>query len=379
VRILQLTSDWKWTGPAEPMLVLACALREAGHEVALGCPDAPDGEPSGLAVEAGRRGMRPVLRLDRGRGVRPWRDRRDLERVRGAIGCFDVVHVWHTRDHVLALRAVRSAPRAACPIVVRSLSDAAPLARWPWNRWLFGRGADGVACVSEATAAANASVRGGRPIAGILGAVEGEKVAAAAGRFTRAAARERVGLPAEAPVIAVVARVQRHRRFDLLFEAFSRLTDEHRHARLLLLGRGTHFDEVAAQPVAERDLADRVVMAGHRRDDYLSVLASADLLTYLVPGSDGSCRAVLEAAACGVPCVATRRGALPEIIADGETGVLIDEDPEALAEAWRQLIDAPAERTRLAENARTRARSLFLPARLASEVEALYEAAAASS
>jgi glycosyltransferase involved in cell wall biosynthesis len=100
-----------------------------------------------------------------------------------------------------------------------------------------------------------------------------------------------------------------------------------------------------------------------------------DLLAFLVPGSDGTCRAVLEAAACGVPAVASRRGALPEIVADGETGLLVDERPEALAEAWEALLRDDGYRRALGAAARRRAETLFAPARFADTAERLYDEA----
>jgi glycosyltransferase involved in cell wall biosynthesis len=142
--------------------------------------------------------------------------------------------------------------------------------------------------------------------------------------------------------------------------------------RFLVVGRGTHREELAVRPAERLGLAARVVFAGHRREDYADVLRSMDVFTLLVPGSDGTCRAVLEAAACGIPAVTTRRGALPEIVADGETGCVVDEDADALAGAWARLLGDAALRRALGAAAARRARTLFDPAVLAEGVEALY-------
>ena len=56
LRVLQLSSDWKWTGPAEPMLRLALGLGEAGDQVSLACPGPPDPGWRSLASEAERAG-----------------------------------------------------------------------------------------------------------------------------------------------------------------------------------------------------------------------------------------------------------------------------------------------------------------------------------
>ena len=101
------------------------------------------------------------------------------------------------------------------------------------------------------------------------------------------------------------------------------------------------------------------------------------MFTQLVPGSDGTCRALLEAAACAIPAVVTRRGALPEIVVDGRTGLVVDEDPEELAGGWRRLLGDAAERRALGAAARRRAELHFAPERLAEAVEQLYAAGGA--
>ena len=117
------------------------------------------------------------------------------------------------------------------------------------------------------------------------------------------------------------------------------------------------------------------MFAGYRAGDYADVLRAIDLFTFLVPGSDGTCRALLEAAACGIPAVTTRRGALAEIVVDGETGLLADETPESLAAAWEDLLAEPARRAALGAAASLRAQRLFTPENLADAVLRLYDEA----
>jgi glycosyltransferase involved in cell wall biosynthesis len=118
-----------------------------------------------------------------------------------------------------------------------------------------------------------------------------------------------------------------------------------------------------------------VVFAGYRAGDYADVLRSIDVFTFLVPGSDGSCRALLEAAACGIPAVTTRRGALAEIVVDGETGLLADETPASLAAAWQALLDDPSRRTAMGAAASKRAEQCFAPERFAEIALRLYDEA----
>lgn len=373
MKVLHVTSDWKWTGPAEPMLRLALAQRDAGHTVDLACPEPPRDDRS-LAGEARAAGLAPVLALARARGMRPLADRGDVRRLRALLvgGGFDIVHVWHTRDHLLALRAGAALRRSGRLALVRSHRRAEPVLRRPWNRWLLGPGTDGLLCVSPATAARNAVLRGGRPCAGAFGAVD---LARFAPREASPGTRAALGLGAGDRVVGIVARVQPHRRFDLLLAAAARLCSRDPAARLLVVGRGTQRHELAELPAQRLGLSGRVVFAGYRSQDYAEVLRAMDVFTFLVPGSDGTCRALLEAAACGIPAVTSRRGALPEIVRDGETGLLVAEEPEALSDAWERLLRSPELRRRLGAAAAADARQRFAPQRLSAEVEALYEAA----
>lgn len=372
MKILHVTSDWKWTGPAEPMLRLALAQRAAGHAVALACPEPPQPGRS-LASEARAADLAPEIVLERARGLRPVADRSDVRRLRALLtdGGFEIAHTWHTRDHLLALRAMAGRRGHGGISLVRSYRRAEPIPARPWNRWLFGPGTDGLLCVSPASAARCAPLRAGRAVAGVFGAVDPTRF------FPRPAApgtRESLGLEAAHRVVGIVARVQPHRRFDLLLAAAARLFAAEPRARLLIVGRGTRRRAVAEEPAARLGIADRVIFAGYRDADYAEVLRAMDVFTFLVPGSDGTCRALLEAQACGIPAVTTRRGALPEIVREGETGVLASEDPDDLAREWLRLLHLDALRERLGETAAMQARERFSPARLASEVEALYRA-----
>ena len=81
----------------------------------------------------------------------------------------------------------------------------------------------------------------------------------------------------------------------------------------------------------------------------------------------------IEAMASALPVVAFAHGALPEIVADGRTGLLVPPgDERALAEAVLRLLRNPEERRAMGESARARAVSAFSPERMASEIEAVW-------
>jgi glycosyltransferase involved in cell wall biosynthesis len=301
------------------------------------------------------------------------RDRVDARRLADIVreADFDIVHCWHTRDHVLAIRALASRRRAGVTRLVRSYPDSEPISAWPWNRWLFGSGTDALLCVSPATAEKNGRLRKRHPLLGTFGAVDLVRFQP---RAPNAIVRESLGLRPEHRVIGIVARIQHRRRFDLLLAAMSRLAQRNKHARLLVIGRGTHREAVAKIPAARLGISDRVLFAGYRSTDYVDTLCAADIFTFVAPGSDGTCRALLEAAACGLPAVVVDRGALPEIVIDGETGLVADVDPGALSADWQRLLNEPSLRTSMGAAARRRAQIHFCPARLAEQVENFYRA-----
>jgi glycosyltransferase involved in cell wall biosynthesis len=312
--------------------------------------------------------MEPALTIRRGRGTGP-RDLRDVLRLRALLEAegVEILHVWHARDHLLALQATWGRRRRTR--IVRSYRKAEKIPSWPWNRWIFGPGTDGLVCVSPETAHSNESLRGGRSVTGVFGAVD-------LTRFQPGPpdprVRRELGLREGDRVVGIVARVQAHRRFDLLLEAARRLFERCSDARLLIVGRGTRRHELAEEPARRAGIADRVVFAGYRNADYDAVLRSIDLFTFLVPGSDGTCRALLEAAACGIPAVVSQRGALPEIVDDGRTGMVVSEDSEALATAWQSLLEDPSRMRRLGEAARERARQCFDPGTQAEALSDFY-------
>jgi len=356
------------------MLHLGLAQRARGMEVLLGCPEPPAGSDRSLAAEAWAVGLHPSLWLERARGVRLFQDARDVRQLQDLFRSrgIDVVHSWHTRDHLLALRAVG---RASRPVVIRAYPRAERIPRTPWNRWLFGARTAGLLCVSPETARRNAALRRGAPLRGSFGAVDLVRFRPLASQADRARVRAALGLAPRHRVLGIVARVQPQRRFDLLLAAARTLFRRDPDARLLVVGRGTRRRELAEQPARRLGIAERVVFAGYRRSDYVEVLQAMDLFTFLVPGSDGTCRALLEAAACGIPAVTSRRGALPEIVQHGVTGLLVEEAAEPLAAAWAQLLGNPSQRLQLGAAARRRAEKYFAPAQLDECVAALYEEA----
>jgi len=131
---------------------------------------------------------------------------------------------------------------------------------------------------------------------------------------------------------------------------------------LLLVGAGP--DEPNLHRFARRTGATGRIHFLGERDDLDEVLGHAEVV-WLPSRADRGTLAALEAMAAARPVVASRWPGLAEVIADGETGLLVPPgDKAALARQTRLLLDDPALARRLGEAGR-RAAAAFTPARLA--------------
>ncbi|HTO10738.1 MAG TPA: glycosyltransferase, partial [Candidatus Binatia bacterium] len=113
--------------------------------------------------------------------------------------------------------------------------------------------------------------------------------------------------------------------------------------------------------------------------DVLALHAAADVVVVPSVIPDALSRVVLEAMAAGRPVIGTRVGGTPELIEDGESGLLVPRaDPAALAAAIERLLDDPALAARLGEAARRRVETRFAPEASVDRLLALYAAVRAA-
>ena len=180
--------------------------------------------------------------------------------------------------------------------------------------------------------------------------------------------------PRGAPRVLVYGRMVRDKGFDLALRAFASVVRRWPDARLVLAGDG------AERPALERLAADLglsavVDFAGLVPPDRVPALLDAANVVVVPSRWDEPFGLVaLEAALMERPVVAARVGGLVEVVADGETGLLVArEDPDALAGAVLRLLADPAEAERLGRAARARARERFSWAACVGAYERLYE------
>ena len=189
-----------------------------------------------------------------------------------------------------------------------------------------------------------------------------------------AAARERLrtelGLAGDALVIGVVAQLIERKRHSWLFALLPELVREWPELKVVCFGRGP-LERRLRDELDERGLARHVVLAGFRAD-LPALVPGLDLLVHPA-GREGLGLALLEAASAGIAVVACTVGGVPDVVVDGETGVLVPrDDAAALVRALRALLAAPDERRRLGAAARRHVERRFDTARLVAAHHTLY-------
>jgi glycosyltransferase involved in cell wall biosynthesis len=186
----------------------------------------------------------------------------------------------------------------------------------------------------------------------------------------RARLRATFALPAEVLVVGVVAQLIERKRHSWLFALLPELVRVWPQLRVVCFGRGPLEQRLRAE-LAARGLAQHVVLAGFRAD-LAELVPGLDVLAH--PASrEGLGLALLEAASAGVPVVACAVGGVPDVVVDGETGILVPhDDAAALGRALHALLAAPDERGRLGVAARRHVERKFDTVRLVAAHHSLY-------
>ena len=154
--------------------------------------------------------------------------------------------------------------------------------------------------------------------------------------------RKVIGLPFDGPVILTAGHIRRIKGIDVLLETAAIVAREFPEAVFAILGRNSDPEHV-------RTLEERIVKLGIQKNvrflgesnKVLSFLRVADVF-FLPSRSEGFSNALIEAMACGLPCVATRVGGNPEAVEEGRSGYLVEsEDATTAADRILRLLRYP--------------------------------------
>lgn len=335
-----------------------------------------------IILEEPRAKLHPVLRAASDQHVPvervPMRGHLDFTVLRSLERHFrralpDVVHTHMIHADAYGVVAAR---RVGVPAIVLTRHDALGFRRRGWsrrlNRWLLQR-VDVALAVSESVARFLVDVEGARPTqvrvvhngievmsrpevrshpAAALHPEGTLALGAAPVSGIRTALERAHGIPVDAPLVGVAARLVEAKGVQDGLRAFGIVAEQAPTAWMAIAGDGP------MRPPLERlahevGVADRVCFLGWR-DDVAALLDAFDVV--LVPSlQEGFGMTVVEAAAAAVPVVATEVGGIPEIVESGETGLLVPPGAtDEMASALTRLLRDAALRERMGRRARER-------------------------
>jgi glycosyltransferase involved in cell wall biosynthesis len=195
-------------------------------------------------------------------------------------------------------------------------------------------------------------------------------------RFTpsaahRAAARSRLKIPAEGPVVAGVGRLNPQKNFSLFIEIAGLVAARNGDTRFLIAGTGPE-EALLRSKASALGLDGRITFAGYVADPR-DIYNSCDVL--LMPSRfEGLPMTLLEAMAMEVPVVASRLDGIAEVVTDNRDGFLIrPDDAAAFASTVTALIGDPERRRSVGIAARRKVEEGFSAQRMVSEIEAIYD------
>jgi glycosyltransferase involved in cell wall biosynthesis len=188
------------------------------------------------------------------------------------------------------------------------------------------------------------------------------------------AIRTELGLRPTDRVVAMTAPMRTEKGHQRAFAALASLRDGLPQLRALLLGAGADRSEIESQASS---LGGTVLALGYR-SDVMAVLDAADAVLH-TPVTDALPTGLIEAAAAGVPVVASAVGGIPEIVQHESTGLLVgpEADPEEIATALGRLLRDSDLRSCLGVEARRRFEARFSARIWAERLRGIYEAALA--
>jgi mannosyltransferase len=176
--------------------------------------------------------------------------------------------------------------------------------------------------------------------------------------------REELGIPAAAPLVGTVSNLTPPKGLETFLGAAAEIAAARPDARFVVVGSAPDSHRAYAERLRRAAealaLPHPIVFAGGREDTE-SWYAAFDLhLSTSPPRSEGTTTTALEAQSCGVPVVATRVGAVAEVVEDGVTGVLVEpEKPDLVARAVIRLLADDDLRARMGAAGREAALARF--------------------
>ena len=332
--IALFTDSDAFAGTERHILNVARGLRSVGGNLCVVCPSL-----SPLADRVRRIGL-SVVGVPKNGLFDPQAIRRLVKVLRGG---FDIIHAHNGRTAFQAALAVRL---AACGKLVITQHFIKPnrsgrsgvrrIASGAGHRWLGGQVAHFIA-ISTAVRT-QMLARGDCPpdkVTTVLNGIADPRIAAL--RSPEEVRRE-LGLHSDTRLIVCAARLEAEKGIGTLIEAMGRVVGDHPTV-CAIAGAGSQRDQIQ-RSIESANLTSRVRLLGFR-DNVHSLMLAADV--FVLPSPDEPFGlALVEAMALGKPVVACRSAGPLEIVADGDSGLLVPPgDGVAMADAISRLLKGP--------------------------------------
>ncbi|HOX54359.1 MAG: glycosyltransferase family 4 protein [Candidatus Omnitrophica bacterium] len=183
--------------------------------------------------------------------------------------------------------------------------------------------------------------------------------------------RKWIGLRSRGPVIGNIARLSSVKGQSYLIEAMNEVVKIFPDAQLLVVGDGKIKDDLVAR-VNELGLNNNIFFIPSVRETS-SILSLMDIFV-MCSVAEGLGLSIMEAQAVGLPVIATEVGGIPELVKDGQTGILVPpQDSFKLAHAIISLLENREKARQLGANAQKNIRENFTLEKMISETERVYE------
>lgn len=356
-----LHTEWSkgWGGQGQRIILECKKLIALGHRVVIVC------QPGSVILKKARESGIPVEEVS----------------IRGKFDLMAMRHICRLiRKHQVTVINTHSskdtwvgslaAKLAGAPLIVRTRHISKPISNNPLN--FVHRLADGISTTGELIRDELIRVNRMSPdrIVSIPSGVSLERFdpeTADGGRV-----RREFGITDKCQLVAMVAVYRGMKRHDLLIDAARLVRQRFAAVKFLLVGKGTDSDALKML-ITDAGLKDAVICSGHR-DDIPDILSAADIIVLTSDRDEGVPQALTQAMVMARPVVAAPIGSIPELVLDGQTGLLAKTgDAQSFAEKIERLLLDSELRARLGKSARRHVLENYTDSIMAEKTIAFYQ------
>ena len=360
MQLLFATHLHEWGGGEQWMLTAALAMAERGHSVTLAVPD------NSVIARRARDKNLDVLPCGFVRDIDPvswWTIFRFCVTRRVDVLCLNMDRVLRVAGGAARLAGVRAIlPRRGSEFPLKSHLN---------YRWQYGFVSSGMIVNSKATRDTLCRDISWRPRGTIHLLYNGLDLAPHANTRARVDTRADLDITDDALLLINVGELTSRKNAALLIRSLPAIIELRADTHVILVGSGTEAKALHAL-AHDCGVTEHVHLLGFR-EDVADLLAASDLLVHCAH-LEGFGFAVAEAGAAGIPAIGARTSSVPEIIVEGETGALFEDDSVAdLVRAIGPYLQDQELRRRHGVAGRARVEEHFELSKQMSELEVIFE------